>query len=273
MEEEAAQVGTLTRNLRGEGAWHRVILDTIGNDGHDREIIRRLRAGESHHTIADWLIRENPDFSNLGLQPTPQSRLVDVVKLFEGQFQKQDGLRPFESSGSELRWTKVSTSQKLVGHLLDLYFTWVHPVHMLFSEMDFRKDFIDDEEGYCSVPLVNAICAMACNLLEGEHAHEQRSSVEAETLRDGFMDEARRTLTPDSYRRMTSVQTFAIMYLVEVSEGKARNAGGYLRSAVDCMNMDHGLQYDEEIKEITLWGLHTLNTYNYPPRANFKGQD
>lgn len=273
MEVEAAETGTLTQNLIEEGAWHRVILDTIGSNGHDREIIRRLRAGESHHAIADWLVRENPDFGNLGLQPTPESRLIDVVKLFEGQVQKQDVLRFFDASDSELRWTKVSTSQKLVGHLLDLYFTWVHPVHMLFSEMDFRKDFMDNEENYCSVPLVNAICAMACSLLEGEHSHEQQVSVEAGTLRDGFMDEARRTLTPDSYRRMTSVQTFAIMYLVEISSGKARNASGYLRSAVDCMNMDDGPQHDEEVKELTLWGLHTLNTYNHPSHAKSQGQD
>ncbi len=268
LEEEAIASGTLNQNLMEEGAWHKVILDTIGSNGHDREIIRRLRAGESHHAISEWLIRENPDFGNLGLEPTPQSRLIDVVKLFEGQCQTQDGLRLFDPSNSEVRWTTVSTSQKLIGHLVDLYFTWVHPVHMLFSDMDFKKDFINHEENYCSVPLVNAICAMACNLLDGEHDHEQGHSVEAGTLREGFMNEARRTLSPDSYRRMTSIQTFAIMYLVEVSSGKTRNAVGYLRSAVDSMMTSDGQPHDEEVDPLTLWGLHTLNTYNRPPRAN-----
>jgi len=270
MEEEAAESDTLNQSLREEGAWHRIILETIGSNGHDREIIKRLRAGESHHTIADWLVRENPDFGTLGLQSTPQSRLIDVVKLFETQCQEQDGLRRFDSSDSEVRWTRISTSQNLIGHLFDLYFTWVHPVYMLFSEMDFKKDFKDMEENYCSVPLVNAVCAMACNLLEGEHAYEQRKSIEAGTLRDGFMNEARRTLLPDSYRRMTSIQTFAIMYLVEMSSGKARNAAGYLRSAVDNMKTNDGPQHSEEAKELTLWGLHTLNMYNHPPRTRTK---
>lgn len=261
MEKEAAENDTMNQILREEREWHRVILETIGSNGHDREIIRRLRAGESHHTIADWLIRENPDFGNPGIEPTPQSRLVDVVNLFEGQCQEQDGLRLFDPSDSKVRWTKVSTSQNLISHLLDLYFTWVHPVHMLFSEKDFKKDFMANEENYCSVPLVNAICAMGCNLLEGEHAYEQRSSVDAGTLRDGFMSEARKTLSPGSYHRMTSIQTFAVMYLVEVSSGKARNAVGYLRSAVDSMKISDSPQYFQEVEELTLWGLHTLNTY------------
>lgn len=266
MEEEAAETDSLNQNLREEGACHRIILETMGRNGHDGEIIKRLRAGESHQAIADWLVQENPDLAELGLRPNDHSKLVDVVGIYEGQCQ-QDGLNRFGPGHSDVPWTQVCSSQNLIGHLFDLYFTWVHPVHMLFSEVDFKSDFKENRENYCSVPLVNVICAMACGLLEREEASNRRKSVEATTLQNGFMNEARRNLLPESFRHMTSIQTFAIMYLVETSSGKARSAVGYLTAAMDSLQGSDGPQHSEEAKELTQWGLHTLNTYASPSRT------
>ena len=236
-------------------------MQTIGRNGHDREIIVRLRNGDSHQSIAEWLHQENPGFAR-GLEtPTTHRRLIDVVKLYETQCQQEDGLLRQDSDPSEtdIPWTRVTASHKLVGHLFDLYFTWVHPVHMLFSELDFKQDFKGNIEINCSASLVNAICAMGCNMLESEDV-DRRSRIDAATLRDGFMNEARATLTPDSYGYMTSVQTLAIMFLVELSSGKARKGVGYLRSAVDNLNINRS-PLSEEANEITMWGLHTLHTY------------
>ena len=109
---------------------------------------------------------------------------------------------------------------------------------------------------------------MGCDLLESEDVGDRRNRVDAATLRDGFMNEARAALTPSTYGYMTSVQTLAVMFLVELSSGKARKAIGYLRSAVDNLrsavdnvkNSDEP-SFSEEANEITVWGLHTLNTY------------
>lgn len=261
---------TDNRNLREEATWQRTILKTIGSNGHDREIIRRLRRGDTHQSIAEWLHLENPDFAQ-GLEgPITHRRLIDVVKIYELQCQQDDGLSRHSPSppDAEIPWTKVTASHKLVGHLFDLYFTWVHPVHMLFSELDFKHDFRVKNQTNCSASLVNAICAMGCNLLESEDVGERRNRVDAATLRDGFMNEARAALTPSSYGYMTSVQTLAVMFLVELSSGKARKAIGYLRSAVDNLkpavdNLKNGDEssFSEEAHEITVWGLHTLNTY------------
>jgi hypothetical protein len=60
---------------------------------------------------------------------------------------------------------------------------------------------------------------------------------------------------------MTSIQSFAIMYLVELSSGKARSAVGYLRSAVENLKASSGPQQSDEAKETTFWGIQTLNTY------------
>ena len=240
-----------------------MILEIIANNGHDREIISRLRRGDSHQSIAEWLHHENPEYAQ-GLETSiTHRRLIDVVKLKEMQCQQDDGLSRQSSSPPEAKvpWTKVTTSHRLIGHLFDLYFTWVHPVHMLFSELDFKHDFRENRQTNCSASLVNAICAMGCNLLKSEDNGDRRNRTDAAVLRDGFMNEARATLTPSSYNYMTSVQTLAVMFLVELSAGKARKAIGYLRSAVDNMKNDHGPPLSEEALEITIWGLHTLNTY------------
>lgn len=249
------------QDLQQESGWRRIILETIGSDGHDREIIRRLRAGESHQTIADWLVQENPDFGVLDPETQTHRRLIDVVEMYEAQCSGDDGLRRFSPSPSEIPWTRVSTNHRLIGHLFDLYFTWVHPVHMLFSEQDFKHDFKKSLNTYCSPSLVNAICAMGCMLLQSEgYGESSRSRIDAATLREGFMAEARESLYPESYRHLTSIQSFGIMYLAELSSGKARSAVGYLRSAVEHLQASNGLQQSEEAGELTLWGMQTLNT-------------
>lgn len=256
------EVDSVNRDLREEGNWQRIILRTIGSNGHDREIIRKLRVGESHQAIADWLVRQNPDFGSLGAEATTHRELVDVVKAFESQCQGQDGLYRFSPDvTADIPWTNVSTSHILLGHLFDLYFTWVHPVHMLFSELDFKQNFKNKVDTYCSSPLVNAICAMACHLLDGDHIRERRNIVDAATLADGFMAQAKATLIPDTYHFMTSIQAFAVMYLVELSSGRARSATGYLRSAVEYLKSTTGPEQSEEAKELTFWGVHTLSTY------------
>ncbi len=134
---------------------------------------------------------------------------------------------------------------------------------MLFSELDFKYSFRTNEGHYCSRALVNAICAMACHLLENEGAHSpklQGSIQDAATLREGFMNEARRHLTWNIYQEMTSVQAFAVMYLVEFSSSQARKALGYLRAAVENVTSATKNQ-SVEAQEITAWGINTLNTY------------
>ena len=261
--DDAYNLDTDNKTLREVGAWQRTILRTIGSNGHDREIISRLRSGDSHQSIAEWLQQENPDFAE-GLEPpTTYRRLIDVVKLYEAQCQHEDGLsrQDHGPSQSGIPWTKVTASHRLIGHLFDLYFTWVHPLHMLFSEIVFKHDFRENLDTNCSAALVNAICAMGCNLLESEEDKDIRKRVDAATLRDGFMNEARATLSPSSYSHITSIQALAIMFLVELGAGKARKAVGYLRSAVDNMVSGTGPPLSEEAKEITVWGLHTLNVY------------
>lgn len=102
---------------------------------------------------------------------------------------------------------------------------------------------------------------MGCTLLESEEFDgSSRSRIDAATLRDGFMTEARDSLGPESYCHLTSIQSFGVMYLVELSSGKARSAVGYLRSAIENLQTSNGHRQSEEAGQLTMWGLHTLNT-------------
>ncbi|MCJ1468122.1 hypothetical protein MMC07_006750 [Pseudocyphellaria aurata] len=261
MAETAIGLEQRNKGLQETSDWQKIILDTIGSNGHDREIIIRLRAGESHQSIADWL--SQLDTLSRDLQHVPESRrgLVDVVGRIKRRYQDEEGLDTINSVDAppNILWTRVSSSETLIGHLLGLYFTWVHPFHMLFSEFNFKQDFQIHAEDYCSTPLVNAICAMACHLVESEIVDEIQG-VEVSTLSEAFMNDARANLNPDNLHHMTSIQTFAVMYLVDLGSGKAQNATKYLRTAVDALKMNHRHQQSAEAVELSAWGIHSLNT-------------
>ena len=260
--ERASHLQHQNKDLQEASDWQRTILDTIGSNGHDSEIIMRLRAGESHQSIADWLCQQHPISRSLSIIPASQWSLVDVVKNLERLYQEEDGLsRTGTPSEVEVQWTKVTSSQILIGHLFDLYFTWVHPIHMLFSEIDFKHSFRTNSRTYCSSSLVNAICAMGCHLLENDKYDRMRKDIDIRTLKEGFLTEALESLSPDSYHHMTSIQTFAVMYLVDISSGKARSATGYLRSAVDNLKSTNGDKQSAEARELSEWGIQTLNRY------------
>lgn len=262
-EDTQAQEGLQSRNreLRETTEWLNIILETIRQDGHDKEIIARLRAGETYQKIADWLMGQVQVQKSVTLPAPSRQNLLHVVRGFEKDYRTEDNIRRVARSQSnepEIIWTQVSDSSTLIKHLFDLYFTWVHPIHMLFSEHDFLQAFRSTDSRYCSPALVNAICAMGCHLLEYDGGHKVEPQ-QAATLREGFLTEARKSLTPELDLDITSIQSLAIMYLVEVGSGKARSAMGYLRSAVENIRTATDDQSTESY-EITRWGINTLNT-------------
>ncbi|KAL8682490.1 MAG: hypothetical protein Q9186_001437 [Xanthomendoza sp. 1 TL-2023] len=238
--------------------WQQIILDTIGRNGHDRDIIKKLRGGESSEDIARWLCNQKPISTHLHMVPDNERSLVDIVDAFEHHYRREDGLgRDKRSDTLRLRWTEVTASQTLLGHLFDLYFTWVHPVHMLFSEVDFKNSFRDNSDTYCSSALVNAICAMACHLVD---ANDLEDDVDIDALAAAFMNQARHEVLPQNYALLTSVQALAIMYLADLSSCKARSATGYLRASVEFLKAAELDGQSPAAREISSWGIQTLNT-------------
>lgn len=259
MAEVATSLQDKNKDLQETSDLQTMILDTISHNGHEQEIVKRLRAGDSYHSIADWLYEQQSISSSMQSLPAPQHSLIDVVKSLE-RHHASDGLsRRDNPTASDI------SNQKLIGHLFDLYFTWVHPVHMIFSELEFKHSFQTNDEKYCSSSMVNAICAMACHLLGSEELETLSEELETlseevdvSILREGFMAEARNYLVPKLYFRMTTIQTLAIMYLVDLGSGKVRRAMGYLRSAIENMTQYNDDQQSADAREICVWGIEAL---------------
>lgn len=199
--------------------------------------------------------------------PAGEHSLLDIVDAFEEQLRREDGRGRGKALDTlQFEWTAVSSSQTLLGHLFDLYFTWVHPLHMLFSENDFRDSYTNNDETYCSSALVNAICSMACHLMD---PNDTDGDVDVDKLANGFMNQARQEVKPQNYTYLTSVQALAVMYLADLSSGKARSATGYLRASVEFLKAAELDGQSSKAREISLWGIQTLNTYEsskpFPP--------
>ena len=247
--------------LREASEWMTYILDVLGSNGHDQEIIRRLRNGDSIQTIASWLERQHEVTSTLEIVPASQRNLVEVIKRVEEHYHEDVSLdRPTDTAATEWRWTRVTSSQKLVKHLIDLYLTWVHPIHMLFDAEKFLESFQNNDTTYCLHHLVSAICAMASHLIDDKAEVPTDRTVDATALHELFMEEARAKIFPEDYNRITSVQAFGVMFLADLSSGKARRATGYLRAAADSLKAVNSEEVSPAVLEILTWGIHSLNT-------------
>ena len=238
-----------------------MILDILTNNGHVDEVIKRLRAKEDFESIARWL-RTKPELRQYVERHSETSlSLMDVVKRVESLYSRAnpdhvDG----ESHSPAVQWTRVAEGQALIDHLFELYFLWVHPHHMLFSETNFLDCYHRGDEKYCSSALVNAICAMGCHLLDRDVTTSFRDVSDLEKLRLAFMQEARLAISPSDHQDFPTLQAFAVLFLAELSSGKARNAVTYLRCAADNILGQDANEDEDNVLELSRWGIHTLNT-------------
>ena len=266
LQEQKSNLTNLNMDLQSKQDTQTVILDMLTNNGHDREIIKRLQAGDSRESVAQWLLQQPHLKHHLRTLPVSQKLLFDIVKRVEDHYEAS-AESPGPMSLNRSQWTSVTRSQTLIGHLFELYFTWVHPIHMLFSEFDFLDGYESNDETHCSCALVNSVCAMACLLLENPDKNAEPidentfgTYQDAMQLRDAFMAEARALLQPDSYSHLTSLQAFAVIFLVDLSSGKARSATSYIRSAADHLKIYGPDKQKNEAAQLSYWGIHTLNT-------------
>ena len=256
----------MVRELNESNDWRGDILKIIGSSGHDSEIIHRLRGGQSHQQIAEWIHQEIPEFKDLAVSLGKPRSLSEVVRISEADSEDGEGDPHLDGLMLSNRpWTDVSSDSRMISRLLDLYFAYVHPVHLLFSEWDFKRCFQVNDLIYCSRPLVSSMCAMACYLHENKPVGDGRfvdleATIKTATLRKGFLDEAKRTLQASKYKLLTSVQSFAIMHLIEMSSGRTSKALGYLEAALDGLSAIDESPQSQESKELTYWGLRNLKT-------------
>ncbi|KZF25457.1 hypothetical protein L228DRAFT_236552 [Xylona heveae TC161] len=226
------------------------ILAALRANGQGDEIIRRLKEGQTYRQISHWLGRPVVDDVDM-LSPTSERKLIEALKR-SGQASPDYFELPISVDLIE-KWTAVTTDQRLVQHLLALYFTWIHPVHMFFSEALFLESFHSGDTKYCSSSLVNALCAMSCVIFD-EH-----EDVPALSLAQEFLEQAETAIRREGQSSFPTFQALAIMFLVELSIGSGARAWPYLRLAADSINSVVLSNAPLEAQRIYLQGIETLD--------------
>lgn len=177
------------------------VVRSLKNDRQSHEIIRRLKRGENHQSIAKWLGR--PLAPELGsISPESERRFDMAIEQYRQRWVE---------SQDPCYWTNVTSDGMLVEHLVTLYLTWIHPLHTLFDEGRFMSSFRECVDVYCSPTLVNAICAMACHTLRSEWRGEDVDDAGIDHLQSRFMDEVEELMTDLDGLAMTSIQTWAVV--------------------------------------------------------------
>jgi hypothetical protein len=207
-------------------------------------IIERVQNHESVESIAQWLQAANGDSE--GPSPISSSRSI----IADSDNEMDDGVSP------RFRWSSVTANEDIVQHLFTLYFTWVHPFHMLFDEQLFVHSYQQRSEAFCSSSLVNAICAMACYY----HTAVDADTTDFDLLGRDFSEAVRHELDAED-QSLLSIQTFAIMFLVGCAQGKGLHASKYLLVANSLMTSMECLRDDnyQRVWRITARGVNCLN--------------
>lgn len=233
------------KELRAKDHLTEQILHALSTDEKVPEILDRLKNGETYESIVEWLGRSPmEDFETLSPKESQHS-------TFEASDQEMGGV-----SSTSFRWTTVTSNKAILDHLFQLYFAWVHPVHTLFSEGHFVDSYKWNADNYCSPALVNAICAMACHL----HCTSEGDGIDFEQLEGEFSDAARADIDCED-KRITTIQAFAVMFLVDCARANLLRAAAYLRVATNKLSGISWLDNEgfSEVWKNTVRGVRNLN--------------
>ena len=221
------------------------IVGAIAADEQTSEIMRRLRSGESHESIVSFLGRSAVDEYS-GLSPTSGLKTSDHEQNPPASFRNPHQF-----------WTTVSIDEGAMDHLFQLYFAWVHPVHTVFHEGFFVKNYKRHQQQYCSSILVNAICAVACHL----NSESNSNQIETEILGSRFADAARAEIDPTD-RNITTVQALAVLYLFDSARGHGLKATQYLTNACNGLSKltpQQDIEGFADVFSATCRGIRVLN--------------
>lgn len=234
------------------------ILQAISSSGgHLEEVIQRLQQKEDTKSIADWL----SSLSDLhGVLQRNSSEFADTEEAI-GNLGRIYRMRLVDSTAEEMgriRWTQVTGNVRFIDYLVRLYLTHVHPRCMLFNELTFVRAYRNGDRSACSKALLNAICAMACNTLSRRQLEAERDTSDLAHLQEAFFLEAKSLITPAELQDIIAVQAMAVMYLADLSRGKALSANAYLKCASECLrNLEPEVDLSADF-DLSRWGIHFL---------------
>ena len=167
--------------------------------------------------------------------------------------------------GSEYEtWTSIVDDSAVVQYLLDVYFTWFHPLSPVFSEPLFRQDMVQGKNQYCSRVLVNAILSLAC-YLPGQRGAERFAGIKGETGGE-FLKEAENLFYEAPEPCLTNIAALTIMAAVEIQRCRFGPALMYSRQASSMVmylglnQRAHNAEYSKEVDLYwTFWTVFQLD--------------
>lgn len=176
------------------------------------------------------------------------------------------------------RWTKVTENDKLINHLMTMYFTWHYPFFTVLSKDLFYRDYVSGiPSQYCSSSLVNIMLALGCHFSSWEGTYEDPNN--SATRGDHFSKEAQRLILENDEHVTAKLCTVQALALLSVREaGCAREGKGWVYSGMSFrMAFDLGLNVDasslgtrshndEEMdaRRITFWGCYFIDKSAVP---------
>lgn len=264
-------------------------LDVIVNslrvlpDAEASALFHSLRRGDRLDTLAESLGAESTDFNLRALDADLSEQIGTPGSSFHAQTptlrstensrspaEKSWGDNQLQSSAADTSnsWFRVPQDAELVEHLLNHYFSWVHPFYALFSKDAFLSDMARGSTKHCSAMLVNAILALACHY--SDRAGVRSDPSKSETAGDYFYNEAKELDKESQEATLTTVQALAVMALREECVGNEhsgyRTIGKSTRMALelglhlsDSAPSTPGLRpSDIETRKITFWGVFNV---------------
>jgi hypothetical protein len=169
------------------------------------------------------------------------------------------------SSFSVSQWTTATDDERLVGHLMTMYFTWHYAYFTTLSKSLFYRDYIQGRSSqHCSSLLVNAMLALGCHFSSWDGARE--NPADSATAGDHFFKAAKRLILEHDEHEKAKLCTVQALALMSVREaGCGREGRGWVYSGMSFrMAYDLGLNIAapahklsaEEIdaRRITIWG-------------------
>ena len=105
-------------DLRAKDRQSERLYKALTSDVHGPEVLRALKANESHESIVEWLERESPsDHRGYDGYSPPVEMHQDP------SYPSADEMNHMPST----YWTPVKCEPAILRHLFTLYFTWIHP--------------------------------------------------------------------------------------------------------------------------------------------------
>ncbi|KFY92894.1 hypothetical protein V500_03990, partial [Pseudogymnoascus sp. VKM F-4518 (FW-2643)] len=174
-----------------------------------------------------------------------------------------------DKSRSGEGWTEVTEDVLLIRHLIDLYFSWEHPITSSLMKEPFLKDFSQGRRRHCSSLLINAMSALACRFSDRPEVRADPNK--GDTIGDHFFMEAKRLLQANMHSCLTTIQALGLMSIREASCGRESNGYFYscqsIRMAIELglhQNFDESRlvfsSVESEVRSVTFWAAFVMDS-------------